>query len=182
MFTENFFTNKKIALVGNSTILFSQNYGKIIDQHDLVCRINKGPLVCNVETHGVKTNVLFYSDSKIILPEIPKLLLDDVLYVLAQVRYENAEQPVGKLHKLPKEWLNRTNQICGYNEKKKWPSTGLYSLLFLLEQRPIVVSLFGFDWKKNPTFYRLDEKESKRHKYAMEEAIIRNLKKVKIYE
>lgn len=179
---KHYFYKKKIALVGNSVILASQNYGNIIDNHDVVCRINKGPLACNSNTYGIRTDVLFYGDPGIVLPEVPLVLPADVLYILTYFKFENKEQPNGKFYKISRNWIEDIKTKKGYSEKGKWPSNGLISLFFLLEQEPYVISLFGFDWKRNPTFYRVDEKGDTRHKYDLEEQIVRNLKKIKIYE
>lgn len=179
---KDYFYKKKIALIGNSVILASQRYGYLIDSHDIVCRINKGPLACDVKTYGIRTDVLFYGNPGIILPEVPQVLSADVLYVLTYFKFENREQPKGKLHKLSRNWIEETKTKNGYPEKKKWPSNGSVSLFFLLEQEPHHISLFGFDWKRNPTFYTVDEKKDTRHKYDIEEQIVRNLEKVKIYE
>lgn len=178
---DGIFLDKKIALVGNSVILSSQKYGKIIDQHDIVCRINKGPLACNIENYGTRTDVLFYGDPGIILPDVPEVLSSNVLYILTHFKFENREQPKGNLFKLSREQIENIKTKNGYTEKGKWPSNGFVSLLFLLDQNPNNISLFGFDWKRNPTFYRIDEKGDTRHKYDVEERIIRELKKVKIY-
>lgn len=179
---EDLFLGKTVALIGNSVILNSQEYGNLIDKHDVVCRINKGPLVCNPTTHGVRTDVLFYGDPGIILPEVPGVLTEEVIYVLTHFKFENRKQPKGKLYKLSRDTVDKIKFENGYIEKGKWPSNGFVAVSFILSCQPKNISLFGFDWKKNPTFYRIDEKGDTRHKYDVEESIIKSKKNIKVYE
>jgi hypothetical protein len=122
---EDLFLDKTVALIGNSVILNSQEYGKLIDEHDVVCRINKGPLICNPSTHGIRTDVLFYGNPGIILPEVPEVLTKEVIYVLTHFKFENQEQPKGKIYKLSRDIIDKIKFDNGYIEKKNGLLTGL---------------------------------------------------------
>ncbi len=48
---------KRVAVVGNATSLSEQDYGALIDSHDIVVRFNMMPIV-SAQSHGVRTDWL----------------------------------------------------------------------------------------------------------------------------
>ena len=56
------FESKSIAIIGNASYLFDSNYGKQIDNFDVVVRINKGYLNLSNKHQGSKTDVLAYNN------------------------------------------------------------------------------------------------------------------------
>ena len=55
------FENKSVALIGNAQSLFDRSYATEIDQHNVVCRLNRGAEISNTTSHGIQTDVVFYS-------------------------------------------------------------------------------------------------------------------------
>lgn len=171
-------SNKKIALIGNAASLFEKEYGKDIDSHDVVCRINKGPVLCttrNENSHGMRTDILFYGDPAIIEGVIPHLP-DEIIYILTHVKYKDKKHPEGNLYKISQSQYDKFKRESGYTEKGKWPSSGLSAIFLLLDYKPQLISLYGFDWKETPTFYKKGTRENElRHNFELEKKIINDL-------
>jgi hypothetical protein len=55
------------------------------------------------------------------------------------------------------------------------PTTGLIALDWIIHCKPSLLSIYGFDWKKTPTFTDPERKREKfcPHDYATEEQYIR---------
>jgi len=54
----SFFKNKRVAIVGPSKSLKGQKLGKTIDNYDIVCHLNRLPLINNTEDYGSRGDVL----------------------------------------------------------------------------------------------------------------------------
>jgi hypothetical protein len=176
------FTNKKIALVGNADSLSRQLFGKKIDNHEIICRINKGPLTCCKDTHGIRTDILFYGNSEIIIPEVTDILGDTVLYVLTHTKFKNSQFLSKNSYEFTQERVDIFKSIVGYTQKGKWPSTGLSAVMFILEHNPLSLSLFGFDWGTTPTFYQKDEiTGGSRHDWNLEKSYIFSQKQIQVF-
>lgn len=173
--------NKKIALVGNAVSLLQKEYGKDIDNHDIVCRINKGPLLCNQmykKSHGMRTDILFYGNPAIISETICNLS-NEIIYILTHLKYNDKKHPDGNLYKISQSQYNKFKFDSGYKEKGKWPSCGLIAILLLVELNPKFVSIYGFDWKETPTFYDDKTKENEfRHDFELEKNLIKNFSNI----
>lgn len=139
---------KKVAVVGNSSHLFNQDYGKFIDSHDLVIRINRCTAFFKPKihdhSHGSRT---------------------DVWAVWNLDEYENYEF-------IPRDFKNIIQMATWISSKRRDikhydiqscfrlidrlkhpnPSTGLMLLDYISQKQPASVSVFGFDWKKSPTW------------------------------
>jgi hypothetical protein len=176
---EYMFKNKKVALVGNAQSLLSQQKGTDIDSHDIVCRINLGPNLCGTESHGNKTDVLFFSmpewataDDK--LPsDVTKIHTGHCFnpcFMTGEER-QNFTPSVKTDYFFPEEKFNLLKKQIGYTRHKTWPSTGATAFYMCLEANPAELNLYGFDFKKTFTFYHNDKtgdpktSRDKKHKH-----------------
>lgn len=153
--------NKTVALVGNAQSLTESNHGAEIDSHDVVCRINRGPDLCGSDSHGNRTDILFFS-----MPEwvsTNKDVLENVLMIHTGHCHNpsfmnDQEKKMFKptLHTdyfFPREEFDSLKKQMGYTRHKSWPSTGATSLHLCLRGLPKKLALYGFDFKKTYTFY-----------------------------
>lgn len=153
-----FFQNKSVALVGNASSLLDQEYGKLIDDHDIVCRFNRGIPV--YQQQGVKTDFLIYNNTPIIQDlNIP----DDIIQIPQSYIHDNVQKVQRKLN-LP---------------KKTKPTLGL-TFLDVVTSFPVhKISLFGFDWGETKTFYEEEfynttDKLIWKHNFAAEKMLIKD--------
>lgn len=176
----NLFANKKVALVGNSIGLENDVCGDEIDSHDIVCRINKGLLnTNNTKVFGGRTDILFYSDYRVIADVLDSTPLDTKLICnLSNPKYVFLNYDTYIIHE---NFKNYVRKITGYKElpaKKYWPSNGLTAICLILQQKPKKISLYGFDWNRNRTFYHSRKKTSRRHKWQIEKKFVNLLREI----
>lgn len=179
---KNWFQNKTIAVVGNAKSLFSKNYGTIIDNHTVVCRINRGFEVQSPKSHGVKLDILCFARYNTIKDHITQNFKTEIKkYIHCGAKgYDDVNNhDITNITYIPKSNYWDLKKKLNLKKKQK-PSSGLILLDYISTCNPAQVSLFGFDWKKTPTFYdqlRTDEP----HLYDIEkqyvyECFIKNLK------
>lgn len=164
------FNNKTIAVIGNAKSLFDKSYGKEIDSHDIVIRINKGIEVCTREkdflTHGSKTDLwcfnLYNKRIESFDDEMKKILLQ------TYKRMQMNVSPVSKNYdfSISYEVLKEIQNIFEYREHKH-VTTGLRVLHCISKYNFRSVDVYGFDWKETPTFYNLRE-DNRQHDYIKE--------------
>lgn len=144
-----------VAVVGNAQSLFHANWGSVIDQHDVVIRINRAAQLYEAhrghhDTHGART---------------------DVWCMWRYREYENARVQEPRVRCQMAWWTEAPPDPSVFNINTDWfldridphtPSTGLMTLAWL-SRMPCHVSVYGFDWKATPTFtdpQRLSEQSS----------------------
>jgi hypothetical protein len=139
--------NKRIAVVGNAQYLFNRNYGKEIDMHDYIIRINRAAILCsnyyNYYTHGSRTNfwaVWRYDEYENIPISQKNVKIIQMAFWYGSKSKNILMYDLGMILRL----------IMRLNHKN--PSTGLMVLDWLTYCNPASVSVYGFDWKKTPTF------------------------------
>ena len=175
------FKNKRVAVVGNADSLFKQRFGREIENHELVCRINQGPLASKSKTHGNRTDVLFYGDPGIITEDTLLKLNNNTIHILTHTKFADRPMHSENLYMISQSLLDEIQNKHKYDKKGQWPSTGLMAVELILNQNPDTVSLFGFDWKQTPTFYRKDDKGDGRHVWKFEQNYLSNHNKIKIF-
>lgn len=166
------FQNKEVCLVGNSIKLFEKENGSIIDSHDTVCRFNKGISKLGHPSYGSRCDVLFHSHLKI----VPIKYIEDTqflsnTYLIHTGRLgRNNSNGIDNLYYVPlNSWTKIKSKLK--LQKRQDPSTGIVAIDFVLSFDPKKIILFGFDWKKFPTFYDLNRK-SEPHNYLAEKTFI----------
>jgi hypothetical protein len=225
------FNGKKVAIVGNATSLFEQSYGKDIDSHDVVVRINRAAPICFLKnkremkkTQGLRTDVWAFSfadtmkieldeyhsvcdkliqmndqkknkiehnfhfecmsgdDIKVLIKSLNDMKKDmDKNFIREEMKKINYDEKFRHIKKhrayllqdiMQQDLLKRLNMQLSAN-KTFVPSTGLRVLEYISKCDPLLVNVYGFDWKETPTFYdkksltRLTE-EKHNHNYFLE--------------
>ena len=143
----NLLQNKKIALVGNSKNLLDLNEENIIDDYDVVIRINHLPDIKLHKKIGKRCDILMLTHGPMHLlnPNFVKIWLDN-----NNIYYSNyIKQTVFHYRQ---DWLFELKNILNAN-----PSTGARSLHFLTKclNKPDI-TLFGFTHEPKAWYHRLD--------------------------
>jgi hypothetical protein len=189
------FRGKTVALVGNSVALSNHCFGDAIDSHDIVCRVNKGPmLTTDAEKYGSRTDVLFYSNHQVLKDEDSDILdyLSADTKLVCRHDTETFDWPT---HRISKHFYNYVVEISGYEDsnlhrkkirklshRMQWPTNGLLAACYLQDCSASKISLFGFDWNQNKTFYKDQKKKEKMHNWSLEENYLRSQPDIKIME
>jgi hypothetical protein len=147
-----FFDNKTIAIVGNAKSLFSKLYGKEIDEHDIVLRINRGLEVClntkDIKTHGNKVDVWCFNLYKTLAPfDIKMKTVLPQTYKRIQMNYT----PI--LGKFDSTISDETFKEIQNLFTPKKVTTGFRVLHYISKYETKLVNVYGFDWKETPTYY-----------------------------
>lgn len=174
---DEFFKNKSVALVGNARGLLQKSFGKEIDSYDIVCRINRGFLLTEKysEHYGSRTDIIFLNIYKTLSHH-----LKHKNFVIIQMT--PSEEPVEKVaYCFPKQDLNDLKQLV------QLPSTGLRCIHYLSKTDVKNIGIFGFDWKKTPTFYGTSSISTHGiHDFRLEEKVCREIyfknEKFKVFE
>lgn len=134
-----------IAVVGNAQSLFDRRYGREIDHHDVVARINRAAILYAEKyafsTHGSKTDAWFvwrHNEYQITQIKVP--------FTMQMAYWEPIDDCNVQLYP---EVLHTALQA----RLGAVPSTGLMVLDYLLSTNQFdKISAYGFDWKATPTF------------------------------
>ncbi len=139
-------TNKKIAVVGNAQYLFNRSYGREIDKHDVIIRMNRAAILYthhyNYYTHGSRTNVWAMWRYK----EYETVNVNEPEYVIQMAYWQDNDDMNINYYDSGK--LDNLMVLSGCEV----PSTGLMVLDWISYYNPSSVSVYGFDWKTTPTF------------------------------
>ena len=190
--------SKKIAIVGSSGILLDKEYGKLIDEHDIIVRFNVSRVVGYEKYVGSKTDIRFMNGHafngssdpnrfKSHNPNFVSDLNDEILIVKSWNQQEFTEgilktTPQNKVYFLNPPFTQYCNSLTGQEA-----TCGMAGVLFLSLFTPDI-SCFGFNfykdgWSKN--HYWEEMKEYKQgHSFNIEEQLFNQLEqenKIKIY-
>jgi len=166
----NLVSNKSIALVGNSTSLFDSEYGKEIDSHDVVIRMNKAAIFYNINykpTHGERMDAWCFwavgAFNKVLKQD--KTMPDKMIKSFCDLNNSKRFQACTNGYKLHTEtYIDETFSIGLFNNLKRQlnmiskqdivisPSLGITMLRWLTYNNTKNISVYGFDWKTTPTF------------------------------
>lgn len=159
------FKKRRVAVVGNAMSLFDTEWGKEIDSHDVVVRINLGTRAMGQPSHGSKLDVLACSRYDFIRRHgvLDEVSCDRILHTSDRGRIESSQEGVIYLDlDCRMELANRLNLA-----KKQKPSAGIMTLWYISRCAPRSVDVYGFDWKQTPTFYD-PERTDEPHVYDIE--------------
>ena len=158
------FDDKSIAIVGNAESLFKHSFGKEIDSHDTVVRINRSATICFTKkyrslgkTHGIKTTVWAFSFADTMKSPLNKnhekaeylIQMNDASKNKIEYSFDFDSIQNSEIIDL----RERFNRLHNEPEKNYAPSTGLRVLNYVSKYSPSKVDVYGFDWKETPTFY-----------------------------
>jgi hypothetical protein len=163
---KEWFNQKSVAVVGNAKSIFNNNYGSLIDSHDIVCRINQGAVIVNEKSQGKKIDIFAFSGLKKFKNLITDIGIDKNLFTSARKHNEVSE--IKNITVYPLEWRNQLKinlisldksfvdtgyPLPGEKGEIKKPSSGICLLDYISKFNQTSVSVFGFDWKASPTYY-----------------------------
>lgn len=140
---------RSVALVGNAQALLSSGAGVAIDGHEFVMRFNAG-YISQPEHQGTRTDLVGVSSG--MRPErvaeghkgVPVFWLS---INREQMRAGNLKH-IETLTIVPMAKFRALQDEVGGK-----PSSGLMALAVMRAFAPRSITLYGFDWKKTPTFY-----------------------------
>jgi hypothetical protein len=160
---------KSVAIVGNAQSLLDDcRYGAIIDSFDVVVRMNAGA-VRDPHAQGSRTDLLAIST----LLEDKAILQFAATHIILMSPRRRTDMPVqcGALAYswffYPLEWWRKLNLDLGAR-----PSTGAMVIdLICRHSHARQVDVFGFDFKRSPTFYA-DQDSKGPHDFVREERFV----------
>ena len=173
---KEWFEGKTVALIGNSMSLFDKEYGKEIDSHDVVVRLNKAAMLINrhdaKKSHGLRTDYWLFWNVSEYRKEFGNIDAGiKKMHVGHQGRNTSKISEVDFVY--PDELYAELKKVAG---PRKNPTTGFISIDYILHCNAKSLSVYGFDWKATPTHTdpkRVKEKKCP-HNYDVEEAYCRD--------
>lgn len=174
----DYFKDKTVAVVGNAASLFDTEYGKEIDEHDIVLRINKPAIFFNdkpfLKSHGSRIDVWAFWDYEFFLQKTN--FLDDspeaLIKYLASEDYEmfNLKRSKGASPQAETFLWNgkdipgiRRHQLVNHHTDdylERNFSSGLMILMILDKLEAKHIDVYGFDFKRTHTFNQLESWET----------------------
>lgn len=161
------FESKSIAIIGNASYLFDSNYGKQIDNFDVVVRINKGYLNLSNKHQGSKTDVLAYNNYAMIDRHLDLVKNYKLIHMSEKFR---EKKMIDNIFFYPLKCLQELKKKLNFDR----PSTGLMIIDYILGCNPKSIDLFGFDFKKTPTYYE-KSREIEPHNFELEKKYVSTL-------
>jgi hypothetical protein len=167
---KEWFENKTVALIGNSMSLFDSDYGKEIDSHEVVVRLNKAAMLVDrfdcEKSHGTRTdiwgfwNVLEYNKYFSKYPDLKKM------HAGHQFRLNDLIRKADFVY--PNELYKPLKEVSG---SRRNPTTGFIMIDYIMHCKPAKMNVYGFDFKKTPTWTDPDRIKEKGcpHNYDVEE-------------
>jgi hypothetical protein len=177
----SWFDNKNVALVGNALSLFDQSHGELIDSHDVVIRFNRGWVKTKQKTHGEKFDILVVNRYNTIKHNIKDgfptkriIHISPTAMISSHLKtYHSWEEDDVDIFFYPADYYYDLVKKVKFTEKKHKVSSGLAMLAYMPLLNPSKVSVFGFDWKKTPTFYDQRRQDPHVHDYQKEKRYCR---------
>jgi hypothetical protein len=166
--------SKRVAVVGNSLSLFDSKWGVNIDDHDVVIRFNKPAVLLSndvSDTHGTKFDFWAFwsvgSFHRSVLKD--ENCIEDIktaFYKNTKIR--KMQTAINGHISLTRDHIDYTLDRTMYlklgnilkhmsNNSKITPSVGISILHWLMYSGVKEVSIYGFDFKKTPTFSELEK-------------------------
>ncbi len=164
--------NKTVAIVGNAQSLFGHSFGKEIDSHDTVIRINRSATICFthkykslVKTHGIKTTVWAFSFADTMKSPLNKNHEKAEYLIQMNSKSKNKVEHPFRFDCIENseiiELRKNLNELHDDEVENYAPSTGLRVLNHVAKYLPDKVDVYGFDWKETPTFYDIKKRTRK---------------------
>ena len=166
---------RRVALVGNAGALLTSGHGPAIEAHDIIIRFNRG-FVRVPDAQGHRTDIAAIA-CKMPYGELARFGSPQVLWLAADAGLMSSSflaHAGGVAINPPSQWALASALLDG-----RRPSSGLLMLHLLRSQfTPQAVTLYGFDWKRSPTYYENpdDPRQSRTggpHGWDREETVVR---------
>jgi hypothetical protein len=149
---KEWFEGKTVALIGNASYLFDKEYGKEIDSHDVVVRLNRAAMLyTNMDaekSHGKRTDVWIFWNTAEYKSQFHKFPKIKKMHAGHQARFDANLKHVDFVYpNIPNYELLRRRSGNHNN-----PTTGLIAIDWITSCSPKSLDIYGFDWKDTPTF------------------------------
>ena len=164
---------KEILLIGNGPSCLDNEYGELIDSHDIVVRFNNFETESFEKFVGTKTN---YWVKTIMSNKHDNVNFEQKFFVYPSIVAPNI-QKINELNKnghiiVPVSLYNRINKLI--NKNNTWATTGLVMIFYFIEEG-YTVKIHGFDFFKNGVHYYEDDSVMRGHAPNIEESLVSEL-------
>lgn len=155
----SYLKDKSIAIVGNAPYLLEEEYGKEIDEHDVVIRFNQAyPKDQNAT--GLKTNILYTA----IATDINGFINDDNLYCVISRDSFNSKMCYDILDKK----TNAEYSKMLYINSTKSISSGVRAILICLLAKVKNIDIYGFDYTTKDSYCNNEYNQNQWHNFETE--------------
>lgn len=133
------------AIVGNAQSIFDREDGDIIDQHDIVVRINS-PYIKKAKCQGRKTSIIFTNRRR-------------AMHVKALKQTRRHQYQIIILNDVCANDFERISKEIesDVGESSARPTTGFMAIYYVFGLG-YDIQLFGFDWYKTPSITNMNAK------------------------
>ena len=148
---EEWFSDKRIALVGNAMSLFDKGFGPEIDDHEVVVRLNKAAMLYTnfdaIHSHGSRTTHWIFFNTAEYKAKFPDIDKSIKTFHISKHRQTPLHRKMVDFMMPMDKWTAVTESLGHKN-----PTTGFMSLHYITRCNPAQLDVYGFDWKDTPTF------------------------------
>ncbi len=159
--------NCSVAIVGNAASILSKRHGRLIDDTDVVVRMNRGVPKLSV-SQGTRTDILTFSTSRVVEDIYHKFGARHLIWMSPKLREKSARFNWGDMSFYPLDRWKRLHQRLNAR-----PSIGVMTVDLISYLRPRQVSIFGFDFKRTLTIYS-EKQHLGPHNFCNEEIFVKD--------
>ena len=160
------FEGRRVAIVGNAASLLQHSHGALIDQHDLVVRMNLGFPV-NPAAQGHRFDLWCFSHHRVLRQAPPGFVAPTSVWMSPKFR-EQADRAIACCFYPMSYWRALRAQLGAR------PSVGVMTIDLVSRGKPREVTIIGFDFNRSKSFYETRTLPSP-HDFAAEERYVTDL-------
>ena len=158
---------QRVAIVGNAASLLRHSHGELIDQHDLVVRMNLG-LPVNPAAQGRRFDLWCFSHHRVLRQAPPGFVAPSASVWMSPKFRDQADRGIA-CHFYPMSYWRALRGQLGAR-----PSVGAMTIDLVSRAKPREVTIIGFDFNRSKTFYETRTLPSP-HDFATEERYVTDL-------
>jgi Glycosyltransferase family 29 (sialyltransferase) len=155
----DFLDGKSIAIVGNATSLLDHQYGALIDEHEIVTRMNMG-FPINPAAQGTRCDLWCFSNYRATLLAPRGFVAPRSVWMSPRFR-DGTDHGVDCFFYPISYWRGLHDRFGAR------PSVGAMTIDLVSRSNPRQVTIIGFDFNRSKTFYEKRELASP-HDFAAE--------------
>ncbi len=140
-----FLGGKSIAIVGNATSLLDHQYGALIDEHQIVTRMNMG-FPINPAAQGTRFDLWCYSSYRATLRAPAGFVAPPSVWM--SPKYRNRTDHGVECYFYPTSHWRKLHDLLGAR-----PSVGVMTIDLVARSQPRQVTIIGFDFNRSKSFY-----------------------------
>lgn len=166
----DFLDRKSIAIVGNATSLLSHQYGPLIDDHEIVTRMNMG-FPIDPAAQGTRFDLWCFSNFRATLQPPKDFVAPRCVWM--SPRYRHRTEHGVDCYFYPLSYWRTLHDLLGAR-----PSVGAMVIDLISRSNPRQVTIIGFDFNRSKSFYEKRELPAP-HDFSAEERYVMDLVKVR---